>query len=57
MNFTETWLNKYIQKDIDIDGYQLHRCDRINKEGGGAAIYIKNEYDAEKTVELSMGGS
>ena len=56
MNFTETWLNDYIEKDIKIDGYQLYRGDRKNKGGGGVAIYIKNEYDAEKIGEMSVGG-
>ena len=48
MNFTETWLNRDIQ-DEKIKNFTTYRSDRTceNKsKGGGAAIYIKNEYDS-----------
>ena len=39
---TETWLNSTWEDTlINIDGYDIFRCDRINR-GGGAAVYIKN---------------
>merc|ERR1712175_57633 len=48
MNFTETWLKKEIQDD-KIPGFTIFRSDRNSKKkvkGGGAAIYLKNGYEA-----------
>ena len=28
MNFTETWYNKTIEEDANIEGYNIYRCDR-----------------------------
>ena len=42
---TETWTNtssKHLLAEIDIPGYNLHKCDRTDKRGGGVAIYIRN---------------
>ena len=55
MNFTETWLGETVQKDIEIKGYQLFRSDRVGKKGGEAAIYIKEEYEANKVADISIG--
>ena len=55
MNLTETWLGETVQKDIEIKGYQLYRSDRVGKKGGGAAIYIKEEYEAHKVADISVG--
>merc|ERR1712240_340630 len=52
MNFTETWLNRDIQ-DEKIKKFTTYRSDRRceNKiNGGGAAIYIKNEYDTRLMI-------
>ena len=38
--FTQTWFNE--ESDTSINGYQLLRADRRNKEGGNA-IYVKSE--------------
>jgi len=56
MNFTETWLNETIQGDPKIEGYNLYRGDRKGRMGGGTAIYVKEEYEAQKISELSSGG-
>ena len=48
MNFTETWFEKEIQ-DEEIPGYTTFRSDRKSekkKKGGGAAIYLKNGFEA-----------
>ena len=47
MNFTETWLNETIQQDEEIEGYQIFRCDRKGRDGGGTAIYVKDTYEAK----------
>ena len=28
--------------ELAIDGYSLHRCDRVDYKGGGTAIYVKD---------------
>ena len=56
MNFTETWLNETIQDDVKIEGYNLHRGDRKGRDGGGTAIYIREEYETRKISELSVDG-
>ena len=57
MNFTETWLDKYVKDDVILNGYQIFRCDRKNRVGGGVAIYVKNEYEVEIIEEMSVGGN
>ena len=56
MNVTETWLDETKQEDMKIKGYQLYRGDRIGKNGGGTAIYVKEKYEAEKITEMSIDG-
>ena len=56
INFTETWLNESITEDINIKGYQIFRCDRKGREGGGVAIYLKDDYEAKKLIEMNSGG-
>ena len=56
MNFTETWLDENKQEDMKIKGYQLYRGDRIGKNGGGTAIYVKELYEAQKVTEMSIDG-
>ena len=56
MNFTETWLNETVQGDPKIEGYNLFRGDRKGRVGGGTAIYVKEEYEAQKISELSSDG-
>lgn len=41
--FSETWLKPAVLDNIvELLGYQLFRCDRIGKIGGGVACYIAN---------------
>lgn len=41
---SETWLSKAIpDKEINISGYTLFRCDRPRK-GGGIVIYVMNKF-------------
>lgn len=40
---SESWLKPSISsRDVDIAGYTLYRNDRINKIGGGVAVYVRN---------------
>ena len=53
MNLTETWLTKAItDKEADIEGYNMFRCDRTdNTKGGGVAIYVYNKLKIGHTWE------
>ena len=53
MNLTETWLTKAINdKDADVEGYNMFRCDRTdNTKGGGFAIYVYNKLKIGHTWE------
>ena len=49
---SKTWTKEnYIH--YDISGYSLHYVDRINKQGGGVALYIKNKFDCNKVEQIS----
>ena len=50
MNFTETWLDKTIKEEADIDGFHTYRCDRTSEiSRGGVAIYL---YDKIETGQI-----
>lgn len=51
ISVSETWLKPHIASDIvKLENYNLHRCDRLNKMGGGVGVYILNTF---KTRELT----
>lgn len=39
---SETWLNDEKGLDFEIDGYELNYKNRVNRSGGGVAIYVHN---------------
>ena len=42
---TESWLHSNICDDIiNINGYDLYRCDRIGRVGGGVCAYIRSSF-------------
>ncbi len=51
---SETWLSKSVSdKEINISGYNILRTDRPNR-GGGVAIYIKNQYQVNILLSISL---
>ncbi|XP_011860079.1 PREDICTED: RNA-directed DNA polymerase from mobile element jockey-like [Vollenhovia emeryi] len=39
---SETWLRPEVTNDfVNLDGYQLHRWDRVGRGGGGVAFYLR----------------
>ncbi|CAL4121129.1 unnamed protein product, partial [Meganyctiphanes norvegica] len=54
MNFTETWLDNLITNDINIKGYQVFRGDRKGRRGGGTAIYLNEDFEANILLEASV---
>jgi len=44
----ETWFRPSITDDVvSVDNYTLHRCDRINRKGGGVAAYVRHGIDCK----------
>jgi hypothetical protein len=38
---------------VNIEGYNLFRKDRLNKTGGGVAVYVRDDIDASVVVSQS----
>lgn len=39
---SETWLTPGITDSfVGLEGYNLYRCDRIGKDGGGVGLYVR----------------
>ena len=55
INLTETWLNKNIQEDVKIEGYNEYRCDRIGAKQGGVIIYTLEDFECEVLERHSKG--
>lgn len=54
---SETWLRPHINSaDVSIHGFSLFRCDRIDRDGGGVAVYVKSSLKVE-LLDLSDGKS
>ena len=46
---SESWLRSRTPKDrFMIEGYKIFRSDRKNKRGGGACIYVREEFDCKR---------
>jgi hypothetical protein len=51
---SETWLNGPVSdKDIEINDYNVFRCDRLQK-GGGVAIYVKSNFMTFQSLNISV---
>lgn len=50
---SETWLTKEREQEVKIEGYELFVSNRTNKKGGGAALYVSNEFDCQLVNEMS----
>jgi len=45
---TETWFNNDLLDDyINVNGYDIFRCDRLNRMGGGVCVWIKSTLNAD----------
>ena len=64
MAVTETWLHSHKDAELNIDGYQLFRCDRKRKRkgnkgrySGGVAVYARDSlaYHLEVKLKYSNG--
>ena len=54
--FTETFLNSsHNNSELYVHGYQMLRCDRKGKGGGGIMIYVSNLFCVVSKPEISDG--
>uniref|UniRef100_A0A8C6MKE1 Reverse transcriptase domain-containing protein n=1 Tax=Nothobranchius furzeri TaxID=105023 RepID=A0A8C6MKE1_NOTFU len=51
---TETWLYDERMTEVQIEGYELHFVNRINKRGGGVALYINNDLKCKLDKKMTM---
>ena len=55
---TETWLNQGVfdaEVTHDFPGYSLFRCDRVGRQGGGVALYLRDDLTGEALGSLDNG--
>ena len=54
LTVSETWLNTSVtNKEIEIEGYKLHRLDWVHKKGGGLCAYIRKDIKSLILKDLS----
>ncbi|CAB4018277.1 Hypothetical predicted protein, partial [Paramuricea clavata] len=54
LTVSETWLNTSVtNKEIEIEGYKLHRLNRLHKKGGGVCAYIRKDIKSLVLKDLS----
>ncbi len=55
LTISETWLNTTVtNKKLEIDGYKLHRLDRLYKKGGGVCAYVRKNIKSSVIKELTL---
>ena len=48
IGLSETWLNEQVNDSkISIAGYNIYRCDRISRKGGGVILYVHNSIQSQ----------
>lgn len=52
VGITETWLSEEDGDEYNIEGYKLFRRDRLNRRGGGVALYVKENLDVHEITEM-----
>ena len=56
LTLSETWLTGDVSNaQIEIQGYSLHRLDRLS-HGGGTAVYIPSHMKAKRRKDLEICG-
>ena len=51
---SETWLTPTNIAQCELDNYKLITCNRINRQGGGVALYIRNNIDFVELTDLGI---
>ncbi|MEW8548554.1 MAG: reverse transcriptase family protein [Candidatus Thiodiazotropha sp.] len=54
IGITETWLNSDVRDaEIDLNDYELFRCDRVDGKGGGSLLYVHNCFQTLDCNEIN----
>ena len=54
LTISESWFNSSVPNaSVHIEGYKLHRLDRLRKTGGGVCAYIKDSLKTKPLKDLS----
>ena len=57
IGITESWCNSDITNpEISLDHYNLYRCDRKTRNGGGILLYIHNSLSCSPCKDLDVLG-
>ena len=51
---SETWLTSTNIAQCELDNYKLITCNRINRQGGGVALYIRDNIDFVELTDLGI---
>ncbi|XP_069954607.1 uncharacterized protein [Cherax quadricarinatus] len=51
--FTETHIKDHLDNEIWIPGYNLYRCDRVNRQKGGVGLYIEESLVCTELLNAS----
>ena len=55
LTVSETWLNTTVtNKEVEIEGYKLHRLDRLHKKGGGICTYVRKGIKSTVIKDLTQ---
>ena len=55
---TETWLHAGVydaEVSHDFPGYSILRCDRVGRQGGGVAVYLRDDLTGEVLGSFDNG--
>ena len=54
ITISETWLNTTVTSaEVQIEGYKLHRLDRLHKRGGGVCAYVRKDLKSSVLKDLT----
>lgn len=48
---SETWLDNEKEVDVNLEGYELFTTNRVNKKGGGVALFVNCDLKCKKNRE------
>ena len=55
MNLTETWFDDTVEEIVNVEGYNIFRSDRKNRERGETAIYVSDKLETNEKLKMSNG--
>ena len=54
LTVSDSWLNSTVTNaEVEIDGYELTRLDRLGKSGGGVCVYARSSLKVKRLKDMS----